>query len=656
MHADPLTLDPLQDPVWQILRSALTQERDDVLPALRNLHARCLQPREQGQPAQPHAAALCAHAALVMCLLDMGAMDDPMTWVAQTRRALPLGTEAFAELLWWRLGAVVLPVLGDEHPGQEEAASLAAAWLQAQLRADPLRHSGSGESADADQRLLIALVLVNHHLARQRYEQFDALASQVQAHALPGSTPASPLMQARWLHSLAYAHYQVGRNDRAETHWADSLALARSHGLHHLALQNTLALVRLQLDTGRVAAAAAQLDRVDPRWGAGRMAQLVELQQLRARRWLLSGQATRALACIDDALALAAQAGWPLPECAACLTDRVQVWIALQRETDAGAELARLASQMQGRDRQVFQCLHGLLAASLRPVPDAEQREGLQQALRLALALRYTMFWRLLPGLAARCCLLALQQGVETVFVTDVIALRKLPAPADAGIRWPWPLWLQLLGGFEIRRQGVPLLIQGKTPHKPLELLRWLACSRELQAPMTLLQDTLWPDADAAAARKNLETTVQRLRRLLGDDSLLRVSDGRVSLDGSRCRSDVQQRRIALEALERLAALPAWGDGNSCADDIDARVSAPVDAFVDLTRGELLPGAPSAPWLEAERETCAREQRRAVAALQAVANRHARPGPLLQALAARLDALVSGAPAAPTPGQPVRRR
>ncbi len=597
---------------WQLALSALADEQAAALPALERLHA------ERECAGDSTGAALCAHAALVLCVLDMGTMQTVQTWIARADAAAPQGTETFDEQLWWRLGMVARGVLDDAGAAP---ALLAAAWLNAQLRAP---------QASSDERLLIALLLINHHLAAQRYEQIEALASAVlSADTWRGS---APLMRARWLHSLGYAHHQLGRGERAEGDWRASLALASDCGATQLALQNSLALVRAMLDSGRVAEAGAQLDAVLPDWGAGRSAQLIELLQMRARRQLLAGQPARALAHIDDALALADEALWPEAERAACLTDRVQVWIALQRDAAALAELARLRDSRQGRDCEVFACLHDLLVAWQHSGADeAAAREPLRLGLQRALALRYTMFFRLLPPLAAGLCALALRLEVEPVFVAEVIRARQLPAPPEAGPNWPGPLWLRLFGGFEYQLHGEAQTPQGKTQQKPLELLRRLACTRSLHAPMSLLQDQLWPDAEAPAARKNLETTVQRLRRLLGDDSLVRVGDGRVALDAGRCSSDVQQRRATLERIEALAMSTQPGP------DSVSRLAALVDAFARGSAGELLPEAPSAPWLEAEREACRREPLRGAAAVRGLLERVGEAGPRAGQILARLE-------------------
>ena len=49
----------------------------------------------------------------------------------------------------------------------------------------------------------------------------------------------------------------------------------------------------------------------------------------------------------------------------------------------------------------------------------------------------------------------------------------------------------------------------------------------------------LWPDAQTDAAKHSFDTTLYRLRKLLGHDDLLVLAEGRLSLDREQCWLDV---------------------------------------------------------------------------------------------------------------------
>ena len=590
------------------------------------------------------AALLDAHIALALCLADLGAMKGVQTWVARSiepavatataaaaatataglipaETAAPTAASAVvtaksgdaapadaadpAAALWLALGSVARAVF---DPAQAAGAGLALAWLQRCLQ--PL-----GPPLAAHERLLAGQLLVNAFFARQQFEQFDLIAAAVEVPALLHAAP--PLMQARWHYTFGLACYQVGRHDTAEAAWQRALALARAHGHDHAGLMALLALLRLCLDRGCLAEAAALEASIVPRWGAGRPTQLMELQQMRARLLLLRGRPVEAEASLNEALALAEEAGLGAVEQASFRTDQAQVLIALGRADEAASHLAQLAAAAAGpRDAAVFRCLHGLLLASqLQHHDGAAARAALAAALHSAQAHRYTMFFRLLPALAAEVCELALRWDLAPVFVTEVVRSRNLPAPAAADARWPWLLWLRLLGGFEIRLAGQVLPRPSKPQAKPLELLRLLACEPGLALPMRHAADALWPDADGAAGLKNLESTVMRLRRLLSDDSLVQVHDGILGLDGHRVSADLLQRRVLVERLQALAMQPADAMAaqlHECAQLLQRLHAAAVPHSV------LLPGAPDAPWLLARRDQADREWQRALAAAQAV--------------------------------------
>ncbi len=622
---------------WRAL-AALLADGADAMPCLEVAHA------GHRAAGQGPAARLDAHIALALCLVDIGAMEGVTAWVQRSQAedgidAAPgdsgdVGLPPEAAALWLALGEAARAVLSPAH-GQ--GAGLALARLHQHLQ--PL-----GPPLAAHERLLVAQVLVNAHFTRQQFEQFDRLQAAVEAPALFDAAP--PLARARWHHTLGFACYQVGRWQTAETAWQQALALARTQGLAHQALMASLAMLRLLLDRQRLAEAAQLEAGIDPRWGAGRPMQLMWLQQMRARLALLRGQPARAQPLLAEALALAEQAGLSDAERGALHTDQVQLLLALGQPAEATALLDRLAAPEGAphRDRAVFQCLQGLLQAqALAAAGDAGAAARLQAALRHAQALRYTMFFRLLPERAAEICALALRWQIEPAFVRELAQERQLPAPPGAGPAWPWALWLRLLGGFELRLQGQALPRQGKPQAKPLELLRYLACAADQEAPMRRVADALWPDSEGAAAHKSLEMTVQRSRRLLGDERLLRVHDGMLALDAARCSSDLQQRRHAGRALQALAMQP----GPDAAAEL-AQAQALLQALAACARDPgalLLPGAPDAPWLLAARAEAAAEWRRSLQAGQAVLARlSARAGGAGAAAAdaARLQALALG--------------
>ena len=113
--------------------------------------------------------------------------------------------------------------------------------------------------------------------------------------------------------------------------------------------------------------------------------------------------------------------------------------------------------------------------------------------------------------------------------------------------RWPWPLAIRALGRFELVRDGVPLEVRGKAQKKPLDLLKALSRSARRAWMPRASPALLWPDAEGDAAKHSFDTTLYRLRKLLGRDELLVLAEGKLSLDREQCWLDVR-------AFERIAA------------------------------------------------------------------------------------------------------
>jgi DNA-binding SARP family transcriptional activator len=190
------------------------------------------------------------------------------------------------------------------------------------------------------------------------------------------------------------------------------------------------------------------------------------------------------------------------------------------------------------------------------------------------------------PGFA-RLCFEALAAGIETKYVEQLIRRYRLRPPVTDSEFWPWTLVVNALGTFEVVRDGQKIEFSGKAPRKVLMLLKALIAFGGHSVPEERLMDALWPDEEADAARKSLDITVLRLRKLLGSNEAIVVSDEQIGLNPQFCWTDVWafERRIAeAEAAEGEA-------GRSAAT-----------AAVTLYRGNFLPADAEQPWTVKARE------------------------------------------------------
>jgi DNA-binding SARP family transcriptional activator len=94
------------------------------------------------------------------------------------------------------------------------------------------------------------------------------------------------------------------------------------------------------------------------------------------------------------------------------------------------------------------------------------------------------------------------------------------------------------LGRFEILLDDAPLRFLSKAPRRPLAILKALLSAGGRGMRQDTLQDALWPESDAALARRALNTTVYRLRRLLRHPPVVAFNDGWIALEPQLCWVD----------------------------------------------------------------------------------------------------------------------
>jgi WD40 repeat protein/DNA-binding SARP family transcriptional activator/ABC-type branched-subunit amino acid transport system substrate-binding protein len=110
--------------------------------------------------------------------------------------------------------------------------------------------------------------------------------------------------------------------------------------------------------------------------------------------------------------------------------------------------------------------------------------------------------------------------------VAQRVGKRLLSVFAASGVQIAWHtgspagnrsqmLEIRLLGGFELRREGTPLLL----PSRPAQsLLAYLALSASTAHRREKLAGLLWPDADDDNARSNLRHALWRIRKTIEPD------------------------------------------------------------------------------------------------------------------------------------------
>ena len=140
----------------------------------------------------------------------------------------------------------------------------------------------------------------------------------------------------------------------------------------------------------------------------------------------------------------------------------------------------------------------------------------------------------------AQLCTHALEAKIEPDYVRALVRTRQLaPAAGAAHIEeWPWPIQIYSLGRFALVRDGVPVVFSGKTQKRPLDLLKVLIALGGRDVAQDRLAQVLWPQAEGDAATAAFNTTLKRLRALLGRADAITLSAGKLAVNPGVCWVD----------------------------------------------------------------------------------------------------------------------
>lgn len=148
------------------------------------------------------------------------------------------------------------------------------------------------------------------------------------------------------------------------------------------------------------------------------------------------------------------------------------------------------------------------------------------------------------------------------VSVYSVVGLKEQAAkPEHPGT----PLRVHTLGRFTIQVEGQPLTFSRKAQKRPLDLFKMLLALGGERVEITTLTGLLWPDAEGDSGKASFDSTLYRLRKLLGITDLLSVSEGRLSIDRSKCWADIWVLEEIVAEIEKATHAEDARDGQDYA-------------------------------------------------------------------------------------------
>jgi len=365
-------------------------------------------------------------------------------------------------------------------------------------------------------------------------------------------------------------------------------------------------------------AAGEYLEKVKAALPASRRFAACQYDYLCAWHHLLRGDRPGAAAHAVRALANAEAAGAVFPEIL-CRLALANIDEGRGEHEKAKVHLLGIGDRIRSSGNRMFGFMERLTAARIA-FGSGDESGGLS-ALREGMILGrqqayINMFWWWEPDAMTRLCLKALEAGIEPAYVIDLIRKRGLfpgfsPMEIEA---WPWKLRIYTLGRFGVVLDGKRVGASGKAQEKPLQLLKALIALGGRDVPREKLADALWPDTDGDRALESLAVNVRRLRRLLGDEKAVLVSEGRVTLSNQVCWVDCWAfKRIFARAERAHREDPEAGEGRTS--------TALFEKALGLYLGEFLEGEKDRPWAVTMRERLRGKFLRAV--MEAGRNREA---------------------------------
>jgi LuxR family maltose regulon positive regulatory protein len=411
----------------------------------------------------------------------------------------------------------------------------------------------------------------------------------------PEISPLS-LLTLCWL-DAAYAN-AGGMHDRCRKVVEEGLALAEATGVHlmdfllhgHGALSS--------LHNGDMGTAKGFLRTMASALSGAKPWEAAFYHFLAAWEALHRGDNAQALFQSERCLAICEEVGNPWTE-ALALVQRAFVL----REGGKGKEASRhlrKAYRIGVENRMHFIRFVCLLAEGYFCLLGNKEEaclSSLREGLRIGREKGYVDVYLWRPGLLETIAVKALEKGIETQYVRDLVRRNALvPDTALPGPeRWPWPLKLYTLGSFDLLQEEKLLTFSRKVRHKPLLMLKALVALGGKDVPEEQLTDILWPEAEGDLAHQSFATTLRRLRIMLGDEKAVSLREGRVTLDPRHCWVDA----FAFESL--LARIDTASPGGGVDPDKARAVKVAANAIA-LYRGPFLPGEAPYPWLVGMRE------------------------------------------------------
>ena len=526
-------------------------------------------------------ALLACAGAMQSYYFEWGSFVPVDAWVAEIEYWLARAPEIARPLLPRLIGMAgnCLTKRQPQHPLAEQWADLAVTSARA-----------GGAAAE---RLQLATYALHYFIWGGDFKRAGGLIEEFGG--LSESDGMPPAARLQWLAANAFFYWLDARHEKGYAAVETGLALAASAGVHVMDfLLHTYGL-HTALSAGDAARARQYLDGMRASLDAGRLVDVEHFHFTRACVAWLEGRMPADLDAVGAHLTRLEALG------SEALTPAWRIQYAQLRAMNGEAGVARAqlglaAPQVASMRSCILEYQSHLIHAyvCLREGETESVRAHLRAGLAVAREQGYCNFhpyWQ--PEMMAPLYAAALEAGIEPDYVRGMIRRRGLVAPSVDVETWPWPIQIYALGRFELVRDGERLQAAGKGQQRPLELLQALLGLGGRRADAERLTQLLWEDSEADAAQSTFDSTLHRLRKLLGHADAILLQNGKLSLNDQLVWTDIW----AFERLlGRLDAAPG-----PAAPGLAAQAEA-FDKALKLYQGPFLGNEADAPWVLPRRE------------------------------------------------------
>ena len=398
-------------------------------------------------------------------------------------------------------------------------------------------------------------------------------------------SPRVPLLAMRALRYVESLHcMMIGDREGCLEAVHDGLATGRSTGVRRWTLHLLGNGAAGALGDGDLQSARELLSRMGEHLDAARPLELASFHYYSAWLHMLAEDPIAAFQNQKTAVGLAVECGCPFYE----VLCRVAIALILSELGDGEEAISHLL-RARSRRRPIHNRwleFHELMTFAHVALRHGRGRQGLamlRQALEIGRDNGFThlLWWH--PPMVSRLCARALDEGVEVDYVNRLVRERRLIPEVEArhSRRWPWRFRIQAFGEFELLRDGKSLGVRTRLQRKPLELLKALVGFGALDVPESRLAGSLWPRIAADYAYGSLTTALHRLRKLVGEDRLVSMRYGHLSIDSDLCWID-------LRAFEALTLAIDRGRRHGSDPGYEHRVDSWTDELFALYRGPFM--------------------------------------------------------------------